>query len=150
MAQFSDFSSFFEVGIGIGIALSLFRIPIDNRKFALIRKIENELTLFAHQSTPEATSRYEKAGEISILLDGAIQELERRVRHFPVVALLGALSNVVLLFVMALDSSREVHAGEISLFGFVAFGWYALMSAAIFWIVEETLGPVDRELSLKA
>lgn len=90
--------------------------------------------------------RYERAGEISILLDAAIQELERRVKHLPVIALLGALANVVLLCLMALDADRVVHAADACLFGFIAFGWYILLSTTIFWIVENTLGPLERDL----
>lgn len=147
MPQFADFSSFFEVGIGLGVGLSLFRIPIDNRKFALIRRVDNELRLFSHQGTQVAVERFERAGELSILLDAAVLRLEKQVKDFPIISLIGSLLNAMMLFRVAMSSSQYVTAADIWLFAFVSIGWYVLMSLTIIWFVDRAFGNIERCLN---
>lgn len=146
MALFGDFSSLFEVGLGIGIGLSLFRIPIDNRKSHLVNRVENELKLFSTPKNDEATARYERAASLALELDAAIMELEKRVKHFPVVALVGALMNAVMIFVVAFNAGKSADIGHIWFFGFVAFGWYLILTLIIFGIVEKAFSGIEVRL----
>lgn len=147
MGEIQNYTSLFELGFGLDIALSLFRIPVDEKKRRLTLIVERQLRLFEHQNTEFAQQRYEAFGEISVELDIAINHLEDKVKDFPIGMLLGSFVNAIFLIIAASDPEYVVNEFCHWFFCFVAFGWFSIAAGLIFFLVGHWLGPVDAKIS---
>lgn len=146
MSIISDFTSLFEIGVGLGVGLSLFRMPVDNRKTHLIRRIEEGIELFKHGHTTYAKKRYEEFSEISIRLHIDIISMEQGIKHHPIVMLIGALMNFTFLVISAFDPNFLVSIELGWFFVFIAIGWYGVAAVTLLYMVNHHLGPVARDL----
>ncbi|CAA2106912.1 hypothetical protein MBUL_03902 [Methylobacterium bullatum] len=148
MATYGDFSSLLQLGVGIGIGLSLFRAPVDLRVSKLTRTMDNELTALRGASMPFAKVKWRDVQQLRYRFAQVRLTLERQQLRFMVIALALALLNLVALVEATLDKDRPACGVELYGLLFVAIGGFVALLSVLEVLARYHLGPIQRELQL--
>lgn len=95
MATLGEYSSLLQLGVGVGIGLSLFREPIEIRTHLLRRELDVQLKILAKSQTDFGKQKYLSMVQIQILFDDCVRNLENLQRPIMAALLINSLINVV-------------------------------------------------------
>ncbi len=146
MTTFADFSSLLQLGVGTGIGLSLFRAPVDVRVARLARTIDAELTAMRGATSEFAKKKRRDMQDVKLKFLQARDGLDERIMPYMIVAVLGAIANLIALILATLDAERVLRTCEISILLFISVGWFVIELASLEVLSRVTLAGVDREL----
>lgn len=131
MATLNEFSSLLQLGVGIGIGLSLFRAPIDLRVTSLTAILENETRILQTVQTTAAKARLADFASAAVELAGEHGNLESDLRWFLGATLLGAVANWAALIWASLDATHTLNFGETILLLTISVFYYAAILGAL-------------------
>lgn len=151
MTTLGDFSSLFQLGVGTGIALSLFRAPVDFRSNRMNRVLDSELTALKNATSHFARIKRRNLLDFSLRFNSARDAIERVLLPFMVFAVMGAIANLVGLIAAALNADRCLSNAEMCLALFVTVIWFVLEIAALEVLARSRFSQLSSELdSLRA
>ena len=87
MATYGDFSSLLQLGVGVGIGLSLFRAPVDLRVAKLMRILGGEITALRGSETQFGIRKRRDMQDLEFGFTTVRLSLERRQLPFMICAL---------------------------------------------------------------
>lgn len=146
MATYGDFSSLLQLGVGIGIGLSLFRAPVDLRASKLMRVMDNELTVLRNPNNPFARTKWRDVRQLRYRFGQVRDTLDRVQLPFMWVALALAVLNLAALIMATLDKERIACGAELYGLLFVTIGGFFILLAALEGLARWHLGPIQAEL----
>lgn len=146
MTTYGDFSSLLQLGVGIGIGLSLFRAPVDLRASKLIRTIDNELTVLRNPINPFAKAKWRDVRQLRYRFGQVRDSLDRVQLPFMWAALTLAALNLAALVVATVDKERVACGAELYGLLFVTIGGFLLLLAALEGLARWHLAPIRAEL----
>jgi len=146
MATYGDFSSLLQLGVGIGIGLSLFRAPVDLRASKLIRVMDNELTVLRNPNNPFAKTKWRDVRQLRYRFGQIRDGLDRLQLPFMWAALALAVLNLAALVVATVDKERVACGAELYGLLFITIGGFFILLAALEVLARWHLGPIRAEL----
>jgi len=147
MATYGDFSSLFQLGVGIGIGISLFRAPVDLRVSRLERLINGEITALRGTDVPFAQKKRRDMMDLRFRFITVRADLDRWQWPFMVAAVTGAALNLAGLVVATLDKDRAVLTFDRWTLLFVSIGWFLILLGALEVLARVALRSVTRDFS---
>jgi len=148
MASFGDFSSLLQLGVGIGIGLSLFRAPVDLRVNSISRVVENELIALEGVKTPFAITKRRDISDLKLRFLTIRDRLNRTMVPFMIAAVIGALINLVALIDATFNAERELSSAVSYWMLFIAVGWFIVELFVLEIIARARLGELQKDLDL--
>ncbi|TXN22170.1 hypothetical protein [Methylobacterium sp. WL9] len=107
MATMGEFGSLLQLGFGIGAGLSVFRAPILRRANRLMRQIDRDLAAIRGVPSRIADDKISQLNLLAVRLTIKRQKLEIFEKPFLMLALLGSVTNLILL-IKASTSAQTV------------------------------------------
>lgn len=146
MATMADFGSLLQLGVGIGIGLSLFRAPLDIRSSRLEKGLRDEMTVLKGMSSQKAGESLASASTLYIDFVRARHRLNRLQPLFLVMCVIGGLVNWALLVRGAIYPAKAVELYEETAIVFFSVGYYILIFAALEICAQIHLGEIRKRL----
>lgn len=146
MATYGDFSSLLQLGVGIGIGLSLFRAPVDLRASKLMRAMDNELTVLRNPNNPFARTKWRDVRQLRYRFGQVRDILDRIQLPFMWAALALAVLNLAALVVATVDKERIACGAELYGLLFVTIGGFFIVLAALEGLARWHFGQISTEL----
>lgn len=146
MATYGDFSSLLQLGVGVGIGLSLFRAPVDLRVAKLSRTLSGEITALQGSQTQFGKRKRRDMRDLELAFVTIRLSLERRQVPFMVCALLLAALNLSGLIVATIDKDRTACGYELCGLLLVTVGGFLLLLGAMEIMARAHLSGVTKEL----
>lgn len=109
MASYGDFSSLLQLGVGVGIGLSLFRAPVDLRVAQLDRTISGELSALKGSTEAFGRTKRRDLSDLRFRFTLSRTELQRSQIPYMVAAVISAVANLVCLIIATVDKDKQVH-----------------------------------------
>ncbi len=147
MATLGEYSSLLQLGVGLGIGLSLFRAPVDLRVSKLTERMDDEMTVLQHVGTSAAKERI--AILSSIRLDFAKEKIkaEETLAYFLAASLAGAGANWFALIWASRDAGAALSVwGELGLITLSVLYYLAIL-AILELLARRRFADVNRRLS---
>ena len=146
MATYGDFSSLLQLGVGVGIGLSLFRAPVDLRVAKLMRILGGEITALRGSETQFGIRKRRDMQDLEFGFTTVRLSLERRQLPFMICALFLAALNLAGLMAATLDKDRAACGFELYGLLFVTVGGFLLLLVAMEIMARLYLSDVTKEL----
>lgn len=146
MATYGDFSSLLQLGVGIGIGLSLFRAPVDLRTSKLMRTMDNELTVLRNPNNQFAKMKWRDVRELRYRFGQVRDDLDKVQLPFMWAAIVLAILNLAALVVATVDKERAADGLELYGLLFIAVGGFFIILAALEGMARWYLNPIRAEL----
>lgn len=144
MATYGDFSSLLQLGVGIGIGLSLFRAPVDLRVAYLGRTIDSEIAML-RSPLPFAKRKRRDLQDLKLRFLTVSGNLERRQLPFMVIAVGLSVANLAALIWAAVDKDRCVSGPELWMLLAISVGGYILLIAALEILARLSLSKIMKD-----
>jgi hypothetical protein len=138
----ADFSSLLQLGIGLGIGLSLFRAPLERRAETLGRTIDGQLTIIQGVNTPLAQERNRQLADLKVTYLQCRTRLEEAQKPLMCSVVVGAAINLICLVYAALYADKNVHFIVQYLLIFASSLYYLV----IWLIIEAIAGVIFRDV----
>jgi hypothetical protein len=146
MTSYGDFSSLLQLGVGIGIGLSLFRAPVDLRVSRIDRVIESELVALRGLATPFAKAKRRDIMDLRLRFVSIKDDLNEHMLPFMIAAVFAALLNLAGLITVTLCADRGAGPTEAGVFLFISVGWFLIEIALLEGLAQWTLRKFTRDL----
>ena len=146
MATLGEFGSLLQLGVGIGIGLSVFQAPTNFLRSKLEENLSAELDVFEKISTPRGLQAKADLSDLKTKLSNAGRHLDKLNMPFMIAAILGAVVNWIALIFSSLDASRVLTGLEQSLLLGASVAWYLLIGVSVVAAAVYYLSPLSREL----
>ena len=108
MSAYGEFASLFQLGVGVGIGLSLFRAPVAVRISAISRKLNGELTTLKGVKTDFGKQKRRDLMALKLQFIKKNVTLDRQQFPFMILAVFGAVLNLCFLIKATLNPLSNV------------------------------------------
>jgi hypothetical protein len=131
VATLGEFASLLQLGVGIGIGLSVFRAPMELRAAHVEKSLADELKVFNGLTTEKALTARGNLASLQLEFNDVRRGLEELHKPFMALTVAGALGNWTILALASLYSAYELSNAEafwlltLSIFYYVAI-WVCL------------------------
>lgn len=146
MTTFGNFSSLLQLGVGIGIGLSLFRAPVDLRVSKLDRAIEAELAALRGVTLAFATLKRRDLLDLKLHFRSTKENLEVDMLPFMALAVIGSALNLVGLVFASIYPAYVLNNYELYAIIFVSIVLFALDMVFLEAIAQFTINPIKKKL----
>jgi hypothetical protein len=147
MGIMSDFASLLQLGVGIGLGLSVFRAPLDLRTRAIEAGIEQEWLILDRLETPRAQSLRGEIATLKLNYNQAKTRIERMQYPLLILTILGAMANWLGLAYAAIRPSLVVSTvGEYAILALTIF-YFVVILIALELIARFQLGQIQARLT---
>lgn len=146
MATYGEFSSLLQLGVGLGIGLSLFRAPVDVRIGRLSHMFENQRGALRGIQSEFATKKRRDIAELKIQFTHARGRLEAIMFPFMVAAILGAVANVSFLAIASFNSNEQISVIYQYILLTISTIYYLLIVLALELVARRALGSISAKL----
>lgn len=145
MATIGEFSSLLQLGVGIGIGLSVFRAPVDLRVSRLSSALDDELRVLAGIKSDVARQRLGALSAIKIELGRRRAPIERWLSIFLTATVIGAVLNLAALVFASIDAQRTLDLTE--QWGLITISvlYYLAILAMLEVFARYWLGDIERD-----
>lgn len=146
MATMGEFDSLLQLGVGIGIGLSVFRAPMDIKATYLGNALADEANVLSGVNTPQGRK---KLGEISTLrlqFNDARELMEKWQRPFLYATILGAAANWVALIFASLYANWALSERQEIFLIFLSVIYYVLIWVILALIANCHFSSVQKRL----
>lgn len=148
MATLGDFGSLLQLGVGLGLGLSVFRAPLDVRLRRIGNKLQAEMDIVQGVDSEFSRDRVSQISRIKIKFLRATLSLEQAQFNFSVVALIGALLNVLFLTVAAVQVEQELSMGWQIAIIFISWVYFVFLIGIADVFVRFKLRHLEEEIRL--
>lgn len=146
MTTYSDFSSLLQLGVGVGIGLSLFRAPVDLRVVNLSRTIESDLVVLRDAEMQFAKAKRRDLMDLKFRFIGICDDLNRWQLPFMVAAVVAAVLNLIGLIFATIYADRVADSYEIVAVLTVSVVWFGIEIALLEVLARWKLMGIARDL----
>jgi hypothetical protein len=146
MASYGEFSSLLQLGVGIGIGLSIFKAPIDLRTNRIGRALDAEILALRGGASDFTKQKRRELMMLRLHFLQVRESLERLQRPFMVTAVAGAILNLLFLIKASLDASAQVSRCMIWVLLFTSIGLYLLVGCGLEILARYKLSTTIRDL----
>jgi hypothetical protein len=146
MATMGEFNSLLQLGVGIGIGLSVFRAPMDIKATYLENALADEASVLNGVNTPQGLT---KRGEISTLrlrFNDARVLMEKWQKPFLYATLLGAAANCFALIFASLCANYVLREREELLLIFLSVFYYVVIWITLALIAHWHFASIQKRL----
>lgn len=145
MATYGDFSSLLQLGVGIGIGLSLFRAPVDLRVANLARTIDGEISALRNSPVPFTKQKRRDLQDLKLRFVTVKANLNRKQLPFMVIAVILAVANLAALVAATIDRDRPVSEPELLILFGISIVGYLLLLGALEILARHYLSNIQRD-----
>jgi hypothetical protein len=146
MTTYGQFSSLSQLGIAVGIALSLFRAPVDLRTSRIERSLNAEILALRGVHTEFGRTKWRDFMTLRLNFYATRERLENLQLPFMIFALISAAINLLFLIKESFDAELQISGGMECVLLFFAVVIYFFIWAGLEFLARRQLGPIWRQL----
>jgi hypothetical protein len=147
MAIYGDFSSLLQLGVGLGIALSLFRAPVDLRTARIARALDGDILALRGVPTEFARTKRIDLMNLRLHFQETCEGIEKSQLPFMIAALVAALINLGFLIKASFDAGGSVGPHIEYVMTFFSVAIYFLIGLGLEVLARYQLGPILQKLN---
>lgn len=146
MCMYGDFTSLLQLGVGIGIGLSLFRAPVDFRTARITKSLDNELSVLRGTASTFANRKRRELLDLKFEFAEAQRSLESAIVPAMYFALFGALLNLSALVGASLHAKTPLIGWNVIELLFISVAYYFLILAFLEGTARNILSRLQNRL----
>jgi hypothetical protein len=147
MPNAGDFSSLLQLGAGVGLALSTFTTPLSSAITHFEEKINRELRILLHQSTPLAQEKISSLNSLSVEFE-SVKAYLHNIHIFGFwLAAFGALVNLSFLLYVTHNVGQSISVTCEYIFYFFSSLYFILLISFLKYIATSYLSPLHEHFS---
>jgi hypothetical protein len=146
MAFYAEFSSLLQLGVGIGIGLSIFRAPVDVRVSGIGRRLNNEISALKGVNTDFAKKKRRDLMDLKLRFISICSKLDKVLIPFLIATVLGAGINLAGLIKVTLDGQSVASPFWCWLFLTSSVGYFLSIAFALEIVARVMLSTIRNDL----
>jgi hypothetical protein len=147
MATLAEFASLLQVGFGLGIGLSVFRVPVDMRIERISKIVDNEIRARTNIKTEGAKEKRQKLFDLKQNLVDAETKLGKTLRPCMFFAAAGAAINIIYLIFASIYGQENISDNLQWQLIFVSVIYYILIYCLLETVAWIQLSPIEKKLN---